>query len=409
MIINNGSDELRRDVNEIITSLGTVVIFRKILSDPVTAGFVKALKAAENGENTERAVGYYCDFAESLYRYGEDFTEYLLTRVLEDENMYILRRAEEGRSGALMDECLANELYTLGRLGAVTFDEMRELLGYDGFLPAYRTSERDFSAAYADRIHNLSKHGFGIYSSHHVFVVENGRPVPVDHPDDISLSQLYGYERERGEVIDNTLALLGGRPANNVLLYGQCGTGKSSAVKAIANEFAKDGLRLIEIKKKQLHELPDIINVICRNPLKFIIFIDDLSFTEDDDDYAALKAILEGSVNSSAGNVAIYATSNRRHLVRETFSSRQGDEVHFNDTMQELLSLSDRFGLTVTFSKPSKDLYLEVVEQLANQYEIATPLEELFKQAEVFALSRGGRSPRTAKQFVKYVKGMEEL
>ena len=396
------------DLKQLVYPMRTLVIFKDLADDPVISGFADAVAFAAEGD-TDKAVDSYCRAVKGLYGFGEDITEYILTRVLEDENMYIIRRAETGVTGTLMDECLSSELYSLERLAKLPCDRLLESFGYDGFLPRYLTSDLDFSAAYADRIHNLSKHGFGVYSSHHVFVVENGRPVPVDHPDSTQLSQLYGYERERKEVIDNTLALLHGKPANNILLYGQCGTGKSSTVKAIANEYAKDGLRLIEIKKKQLHELPDIIDVICCNPLKFIIFIDDLTFTEDDDDYAALKAILEGSVNSSADNVCIYATSNRRHLVHETFESRKGDEVHFNDTMAELLSLSDRFGLTVTFQKPDKGQFLEVVEQLAKQYEVSTSVEELKKQAEMFALARGGRSPRIAKQFIEYTKGMEEL
>lgn len=396
------------DIKELVSPFRTMVIFKNIAADPVVSELIAALSSAGDGD-TEAAAISYSHAMSALYTYGEDLTEYILRRVLEDENMYIIRRAETGVTGTLMDECLASEIYSIERLAKLPCSELLEILEHKSFLPRYLTSELDFSAAYADRIHNLSKHGFGVYSSHHVFVVENGRPLPVDHPDSTRLSQLYGYERERKEVIDNTLALLSGKPANNILLYGQCGTGKSSTVKAIANEYAKDGLRLIEIKKKQLHELPDIISVICRNPLKFIVFIDDLTFTEDDDDYAALKAILEGSVNSSADNVCIYATSNRRHLVHETFTSRRGDEVHFNDTMAELLSLSDRFGLTVTFQKPDKGQFLEVVEQLAKQYEVSTPVEELKKQAELFALARGGRSPRVAKQFIEYTKGMEEL
>ena len=230
----------------------------------------------------------------------------------------------------------------------------------------------------------------------------------MEYPDDIKLSDLHNYERERQEVINNTLALLKGKPANNVLLYGDCGTGKSSTVKSIANEYACKGLRLIELKKKQLHEIPAIVETVSKNPLKFIIFIDDLSFTEDDDDFAALKAILEGSVSSTADNLCIYATSNRRHLVHETFSSREGDEIHFKDTMQELLSLSDRFGLTVTYQKPDKKIYLDVVEKLAKQYELKTPIDEVLQKAEAYALSRAGRSPRVAKQFVEYMKGMED-
>lgn len=384
----------------------TLVIFKSLKEDEVVHALLETLAAAE--DECSDSVSWYCEFVSLLYKHGDNLTKYILKLVLENENLYMLRRGSGVQTGELLDECLANELFLLEELAEISCEELTDSLDFDGFLPRYNTEKADFSKIYADRIHNIAKYGYGIYSQYHVFVIDNGKIVPVEYPDSISLSQLSGYERERGEVIDNTLALLTGKPANNVLLYGDCGTGKSSTVKAIANDYAKEGLRLIELKKKQLHEIPAIVEQISRNPLKFIIFIDDLSFTEDDDDFAALKAILEGSVSSTAANLCIYATSNRRHLVRETFSSREGDEVHRGDTMQELLSLSDRFGLTVTYVKPDKKLYLTVVESLAKQYDIKTPIEEVKQRAEAFALSRAGRSPRVAKQFIEYLKGMEE-
>lgn len=384
----------------------TLVIFKSLKEDEVVHALLETLAAAE--DECSDSVSWYCEFVSLLYKHGDNLTKYILKLVLENENLYMLRRGSGVQTGELLDECLANELFLLEELAEISCEELTDSLDFDGFLPRYNTEKADFSKIYADRIHNIAKYGYGIYSQYHVFVIDNGKIVPVEYPDSISLSQLSGYERERGEVIDNTLALLAGKPANNVLLYGDCGTGKSSTVKAIANDYAKEGLRLIELKKKQLHEIPAIVEQISRNPLKFIIFIDDLSFTEDDDDFAALKAILEGSVSSTAANLCIYATSNRRHLVRETFSSREGDEVHRGDTMQELLSLSDRFGLTVTYVKPDKKLYLTVVESLAKQYDIKTPIEEVKQRAEAFALSRAGRSPRVAKQFIEYLKGMEE-
>ncbi|HOV42029.1 MAG TPA: DUF815 domain-containing protein, partial [Oscillospiraceae bacterium] len=151
-------------------------------------------------------------------------------------------------------------------------------------------------------------------------------------------------------------------------------------------------------------ELPVLINILGKNPLKFILFIDDLSFSKDDDDFGALKAVLEGSVSAKTPNVAIYATSNRRHLVKESFSDRNGDDIHINDTIEELVSLSARFGLAINFSKPDKELYLEIVSKLAEQYEINMEKEKLFTEAEAFALRKGGRSPRAAKQFVEYLK-----
>ncbi|MBR1739434.1 MAG: ATP-binding protein [Ruminococcus sp.] len=396
------------DLNRLILKLDSLVIFSGLRNEPVLGRLYSALRCI-NKKQTESAVLRYCDFVRELYENGGDLSGYVLKYVLEDENIYILKRSRREQAGTLLDECLASELDTLQQLSELTSAELTGRIEFDGFLPQYTNSETDISAEYADRVHMIHKLGYGIYAKHHVFVVNDGVLTPVEYPDPIRLSQLYDYESERQEVINNTLALLSGKPANNVLLYGDCGTGKSSSVKAIANEFAPEGLRLIELKKKQLHEIPSIVEAISVNPLKFVIFIDDLSFTEDDSDYAALKAILEGSVSSTASNLVIYATSNRRHLVRETFSARKGDEIHFRDTMQELLSLSDRFGLTVTFQKPDKKLYLDVTHKLAEQYGIKMDAEELDKKAEAFALARGGRSPRVAKQFIEYLAGRCEL
>ena len=232
--------------------------------------------------------------------------------------------------------------------------------------------------------------------------------VPVKNPDKTRLSDLGGYERERKAVIDNTIALIEGKPAANVLLYGDSGTGKSSSVKAIANEFIDRGLRLIELRKNQLRLMPDLLDTLSLNPLKFILFIDDLSFTQNDDDFAALKAILEGSVSAKAGNLAIYATSNRRHLIKESFGDRDGDDLHVNDTIQELVSLSERFGLTVTFQKPDKEKFIEVVNGLADNYGIKMDRDELAFKAESYAVRRNGRSPRIAKQFIEMIKSEEE-
>ena len=250
-------------------------------------------------------------------------------------------------------------------------------------------------------MNEVSVKGYGMFARYHVFALENGRLVPVRYPDPQRLSELPGYEQEREKVIANTRALLEGRPANNVLLYGDAGTGKSSTVKAIANEFAPDGLRLIEVKKNQLYQIPALMDELAKNPLKFILFIDDLSFTSNDDNFAALKAILEGGVGGRSHNVAVYATSNRRHLVKETMADRSGDDLHAMDTRQELMSLSARFGLTVTFQQPDKDRYDRILLELAKQYNVQMPSDQLFIKGAAFALRAGGRSPRVAKQFVE--------
>jgi len=389
------------DFKKLALAARTLVIFKSLKERTV---FAKLLMALEY-ESAE----CYCDFVAALYKHSDNLTDYMLKLILENENIFMLTRGEGKKTGFFLDECLANELALLEEIAKIPSSEFERKIGFDGFLPHYAVNEGvDFSAVYAKRIYAISQYGYGIYSEYHVFMIRDGAITPVKNPDPIKLSQLSGYEDQRQQVIDNTLALLKGKPANNVLLYGDCGTGKSSTVKAIANEYRSKGLRLIELKKRQLHELPNITETVCKNPLKFIIFIDDLSFTEDDDDFAALKAILEGSVAAAADNLAIYATSNRRHLVRETFSARAGDEIHLNDTMQEFLSLSDRFGLSVSFQKPDKSTYLRVVDDLAAAYELKTPLDELHIQAEAFAIRRGGRSPRTAKQFIELMKGNED-
>ncbi len=398
------------DFSGILNSVSSLVIFRNLLKNQVVEKFIELFKLIDNNKTEQNNLIYaYSEAVGELYKLSDNLTEYMLKIVLEDENIYMLKKGAGEKIGVLLEECLASELMTLENLAKTQSCNIIDTIGYKGFLPRWKTDEDlDFSKIYADRIHEINKFGYGMYARNHIFIIKDGKIKPVSYPDTTRLSQLSGYEMERQTVIDNTLALLKGKPANNVLLYGDCGTGKSSTVKAIANEYKDKGLRLIEIKKKQLHEIPSIVETVSKNPLKFILFIDDLSFTEDDDDFAALKAILEGSVSSTADNLVIYATSNRRHLIKESFSSREGDDIHFNDTMQELLSLSDRFGIRVVFQKPDKNLYLNVVEDLAEQYNLSMPIEEVKKKAETFALERGGRSPRAAKQFIEMIKGAEE-
>jgi uncharacterized protein len=226
------------------------------------------------------------------------------------------------------------------------------------------------------------------------------------------LQDLVSYDLERSEVINNTLQFLKGFPANNILLYGDRGTGKSSTVKAILNEYYNQGLRLIEVSKSHLIDFPEIIADLKERKQKFIIFVDDLSFDDNEQNHNSLKAVLEGGIESKPSNVLIYATSNRRHLIKEKFSDRVGfqsgnadDEVRSADTMQEKLSLSDRFGITVVFSSPNKDKYLEIVEGLAIKRGLAFDKESLKKEALKWELWYNGRSPRTARQFIDWLEG----
>lgn len=253
----------------------------------------------------------------------------------------------------------------------------------------------------ADRLEQYYRdNGCGMYARYRAFIWRDHAIHPVEHPDPTTLRDLKGYELQRRAAIDNTVSFLVGLPANNCLLYGDRGTGKSSTVKAILNEYYTRGLRVIEMPKESLMDFPRLVDEIAALPMRFLIFIDDLSFSNQDDTYAALKAVLEGGLAARPENALIYATSNRRHLIRETFSDREGDEVHKGDTIQESLSLADRFGLAIHFSSPDKWRYLEIVRQLAIQRGLEDHLEELDLLAERWATERGGRSPRCARQFI---------
>lgn len=388
-------------LTELCRKRDSVVIFRSLGDDSVISDLMYLIGA--DTEKTSEFIRYYSDFVQSLYSHTVNLSEYLLKAVLESENMYIEQIASGKTPDTLIKECLLYELMFFQELSQLTPEDFTADLDYDGFLPQWRTSEVDFVGSYSERISMIGKYGYGKYARYSFFMLRDGETVPVIYPDTQRLSELYGYERERNQVISNTLALLEGRPAQNVLLYGDAGTGKSSTVKAIVNEYAPMGLRLIEVTKEQLRDIPKIIDSISRNPLKFILFIDDLSFSSGDDCFGALKATLEGSVSARADNIAIYATSNRRHLVKESFSDRDGDDIHRNDTIQELISLSARFGLTVNFSKPDKKNYIKIVSELANSHGIEMDENELSVKAEAFALRGSGRSARTAKQFVNQI------
>ena len=385
-----------------------LVVFRSLLDDPVVA---KLLDLTDRMEAGAPGYGPVCDavaqFEAALFEHTTNWGSYLSAAVLEAETVCV-RSAAAGALAPALQTALDSELAFLQALCGLTLDELLAAAGSAtgqaqelAFLPRWETSGIDLPAAYAQRMSEVGKKGYGMFAKHHVFTVENGQLVPVKYPDPQRLSELPGYEKEREKVIANTKALLAGMPANNVLLYGDAGTGKSSAVKAIANEFAPEGLRLVEVKKNQLYQIPDLMDKLAANPLKFILFIDDLSFTANDDNFAALKAILEGSVGGRAKNIAVYATSNRRHLIKETLTDRTGDDIHEADTRQELMSLSARFGLTVTFQRPEKARFENILAELAKQHGIDMPMDQLLVKAEAFAIRAGGRSPRVAKQFIE--------
>ena len=393
------------NLHKIHLQLNSLAIFRNILKSPVISKLEKLLSnmSDSDGGGFAHSVDFYAEFVSELYQNTDNLSEYIFNLVLSDENFYIKAKSKGQSFDIAIEKALENELLILQELSQLTSRDVKNSIGYAGALPDWNTSSYDFLSAYKARLEDVSKHGFGMFAKYHMFYAIDGSLNPVKYPDTQSLDAFSHYEREREIVIKNTLVLLEGKKASNVLLYGDAGTGKSSTVKAVVNHFKDEGLRLVEVKKHQLHTLPDIFEELAGLPLKFIIFIDDLSFSENDDNFTALKALLEGSAYSVSDNVAIYATSNRRHLIKESFSSRFGDEIHASDSMQELTSLAARFGLKVTFDKPDKETYLAIVTQIANDYGVPVS-EQLFIDAEAYALRNNGRSPRAAKQFIELQK-----
>ena len=269
------------------------------------------------------------------------------------------------------------------------------------------TMVTDFYKAYGVGMFGLNK-AFRIASS------ENGQVkfCPINNMDSVVLSDLIGYEIQKKKLVDNTQAFVDGRKANNVLLFGDSGTGKSTSIKAIVNEFYDQGLRMIEIYKHQFKDLSSVIAQIKNRNYKFIIYMDDLSFEEFEIEYKFLKAVIEGGVETRPDNILIYATSNRRHLIKENWNDRNDVEhqngMHHSDTMEEKMSLVNRFGVTINFSKPNQKEYFNIVINLARRAGITMSDEDLCMEANRWELSHGGISGRTAQQFINYISGSVE-
>ncbi len=251
--------------------------------------------------------------------------------------------------------------------------------------------------------------GTGLFGRHRALRWVHGELQGITTPDPIPLNQLVGYDHPKQVLLQNTERLLNDQPALNVLLYGSRGAGKSSLIKALLNTYGDRGLRLIEVSKAHLINLPNIVETLRPVPQKFILFVDDLSFEEDDEAFKSLKVVLEGSVTARPQNIVVYATSNRRHLIREFHDDRpplkDSGEVHQWDTVQEKLSFSDRFGLTLTFEPATQDTFLTIVRHLATQANLTLPVEELEFQARRWATRHNGQSGRTARQFIDWLQG----
>lgn len=393
---------------ELKTKIDSLTVFSDLKVDPVLSSFRTLLDSF--------SVSDYSAFVSSLYKTTDNLSEYMKEIVLRDDNFYVKGVASGKEQSPLIADAVKNELQILEEIAAISPDDIIAIIHERNaksiseiHLPVWQNSPVSLSMEFTHKLGNIHQLGYGMFARYVFFRVVDGVITPVAHPDYQTLDELFGYERERNLIIRNTEALIDGTGASNMLLYGDMGTGKSSTIKAVAAAYADKGLRIIEVKKNQLFQIPEIMEELASNPLKFILFIDDLSFADNDDNFSALKATLQGSISGCAGNTVIYATSNRRHLVRERASDRMAgsgfdDDLHLNDTLQETMSLAARFGLTITFQKPDKEEYLSIVRSLAKEYNIDMAEDELLRRAEAHAIRRNGRSPRTARQFIELLK-----
>lgn len=388
---------MAKKLTKLALRLRSMTVFRDMLDDPVIGALVRCLERM----GSARFVSAYGEFVSRLYNAGYvNLADYIRDRVFDSDNVYIRLMGAGTLPDKLLLDSTALDLDALSCAAGLDSGRLLEEAGCSLSLAKFEGRKLNLTNEYAQRARDIGRFGYGVYARHRMFHWDHGKVAPVRTPDPVRLSDLIDYKAEKEAVLRNTRALLSGRPAANMLLTGDAGTGKSSTVKAVVNELWQEGLRIVEIRKEQLHEIPGILDELNLNPLKFILFIDDLSFQRNDDNFSALKAMLEGSVSAKSRNVVIYATSNRRHLVKETAADRDGGDIHRQDAMQEAASLSERFGLRITFQRPSKETYLGIVRELARRDGVAIPDEELCAGAERFALSRAARSARAARQYV---------
>lgn len=356
--------------------------------------------------NGEHAMNFYIRLFYALRQEGcEGLGDWLWDYLRYNETLYS-RLIDQGKSDPALENAARRDVDTLVLLAETDcdrfIDAMKPLLGNEyaatlAGLPRWRAAAPfDFDSLtqfYRD-------HGAGLFAKYRAFLWEDGNLVPVADPDCPRPEDLLGYEHQRGMVEQNTRLMLAGRQANNVLLFGDGGTGKSATVKSMLYLPGMEDLRLIEVEKENLTGMPELIRSLAGRRQKFILFIDDLAFDQDDKTYSALKTILEGTLEKRPVNVCICATSNRRHLVRQTFSDRAGDEVDTFETISEKTALAERFGLRIPYLTMNKADYLALVDHLAAQAGVDIPADRLHAQAMTWEIRHAGRTPRVARQFV---------
>ncbi len=377
--------------------------------------------------------------------YGFDknlWHNYLTYLMVTNENSFSITCEKVGANDGSVNHFAHNDFRAFKNLFDYDFSKIEEALHIDCFtsISNYKAivkKELMYNKNVSEKVQTLSErleqavdekeffdivtgfykdYGVGMFGLNKAFRIQDRTDgeihfLPINNMDKVMLDDLVGYEIQKQKLVDNTKAFVEGRPANNVLLFGDSGTGKSTSIKAIVNEYYDQGLRMIEIYKHQFKDLSNVIAAIKNRNYRFIIYMDDLSFEEFEIEYKFLKAVIEGGVETKPENILIYATSNRRHLIKENWSDRndveQSDGMHRSDTMEEKLSLVHRFGVTISYSKPTQKEYFNIVTQLAHRLNIPMTDEELCAEANKWELSHGGISGRTAQQFINYIAGKQ--
>ncbi|MEO0375260.1 MAG: ATP-binding protein [Cyanobacteria bacterium P01_A01_bin.17] len=408
----------------------SLLLYQAILQTGPGLAFIKLLSALEQQEvggisTQEICLRAYCDWYYAVVKDYPGWLSYGLQQILWAENPLTLQMqaADLTQLPPALITAAQHDLRLLQQLFADPEQQLQQALEKQlgnqvpmvpwGSLGAETPFETvtDWAEALPTLAQHYRRYGTGLFAQYRAFQWRGQQLVGLTEPDAVSMTQLVGYETQRDRLVQNTEALLAGKPALNVLLYGSRGSGKSALIKSLLTEYGDRNLRLIELGKSDLSSLPQILHQIRSRPQKFIIFVDDLSFEADEGLYKALKVVLEGNLTARPTNVVVYATSNRRHLIREFFGDRprpsDADEIHNWDTVQEKLSLCDRFGLTLTFEPADQETYLQIVHHLALQAGLNLASDDLDFRALQWATRQNGRSGRTARQFVDFLQTID--
>ncbi len=423
-----------------------LIIYKEFADGDILRDVVWLMEHYRSGDGRARPLFYRCmhrlsELAADHGFYGNLWHCYLTNLLVNNENSYSCACEMRGEVEGSINELVLHDIAIFKEFFDYDFTEMMEVLKAPEFavVLSYEGASADskiYNRRIRDRICTLAQHfvknenaeamkatltqfyreyGVGDLGLHKAFRVEhteNGATiVPIRNIAHVYLDDLVGYEIPKQKLTENTEAFVAGRRANNCLLFGDAGTGKSSCVKAIANEYYERGLRIIELYKHQFQDLNAVIAQLKNRNYKFIIYMDDLSFEDFEVEYKYLKALIEGGLEKKPANVLIYATSNRRHLIRENYSDkadRRDEDMHAGDTVQEKLSLVYRFGVTIFFGSPDKKQFQQIVKTLAERNGLKVPEEDLFLLANKWELSHGGLSGRTAQQFIDFLLGKSE-